>query len=53
MLVEYTKFTFGSHHDMVTLLMKSKLTQQLGRLVPRLKDELDFIVREEFPECQG
>ncbi|KAI1861193.1 uncharacterized protein JN550_011015 [Neoarthrinium moseri] len=52
MLVEYTRFTFGLHHDAVTLLMKTKLTQQLSRLVPRMKEELEFLVREEFPDCE-
>ncbi|KAH8664171.1 cytochrome P450 [Xylariales sp. PMI_506] len=51
MLVEYTKFTLGPHSDILTLLMKSKLSGQLGRLVPRLKSELEYIVGQEFAEC--
>jgi hypothetical protein len=53
MLVEYTKFTLGPHADTLSLLMRSKMTQQLARLVPRLKSELEFIVGQEFPECTG
>ncbi|KAH6648936.1 cytochrome P450 [Truncatella angustata] len=52
MLVEYTKFTFGNHADTMHLLLKGKLTQQLGRLVPRLKSELEYIERTEFEECK-
>lgn len=51
MLVEYTKFTLGPHGDTLSLLMRSKMTQQLARLVPRLKSELEYIVGQEFPEC--
>lgn len=51
MLVEYTKFTFGNHADVMHLLLRSKLSQHLGRLVPRLKSELEFIERTEFKEC--
>ncbi|KAF3001030.1 hypothetical protein E8E14_005804 [Neopestalotiopsis sp. 37M] len=52
MLVEYTKFTFGNHADTMHILLKSKLTQHLGRFVPRLKSELEFIERTEFQECK-
>ncbi|KAK9414413.1 hypothetical protein SUNI508_11255 [Seiridium unicorne] len=52
MLVEYTKFTFGNHADTMHLLLKSKLSQQIGRLVPRLKAELEYIERTEFRQCK-
>lgn len=52
MLVDYTKFTFGNHADTMHLLLRSKLSQQLGRLVPRLKSELEFIERTEFKDCK-
>ncbi|ORY71919.1 cytochrome P450 [Pseudomassariella vexata] len=52
MLSDYTKFCLGPHGDTLTFLIRSKLTQQLSRLVPRLKSELEFIIVQEFPECK-
>lgn len=36
---------------MLILLLRTKLTQNLARLVPQLKDELEHLVDAEFPEC--
>ncbi|KAI0124293.1 cytochrome P450 [Xylariales sp. AK1849] len=52
MLVDYTKFSLGPHGNTLSLLTRSKMTQHLGRLVPRLKSEFEFLVGQEFPECK-
>lgn len=51
MLTEYTHFHLGRHNDTLSLLVRSKLTQRLTRLIPQLKSELEFITAEEFPDC--
>lgn len=54
MLCEYTKFGVGGHTSNAFLhLLKTKLSHHITRLVPRLKSELEFIVANEFPECEG
>jgi hypothetical protein len=34
-------------------LVRSRLTQNLARLVPKLKEELEYVTATEFPECKG
>jgi len=53
MLTDYTMFTLGHHGDTLSYIVRSKLSQNLTRLVPQLKEELDFVTATEFPECQG
>ena len=54
MLCEYTKFGVGDHTNSAFVhLVRTKLNHHLARLVPRLKSELEFIVAEEFPGCEG
>ncbi|KAI1806390.1 ent-kaurene oxidase [Daldinia bambusicola] len=52
MLSEYTNLCAGSHSDTLSLLLKCKMTGQLARMAPQLKEELEHIVATEFPECQ-
>ncbi|KAI1391380.1 ent-kaurene oxidase [Hypoxylon trugodes] len=52
MLSEYTKLCAGEHTDTLSLLLKCKMTGQLARMTPQLKEELEHIVATEFPECQ-
>ncbi|KAI1470017.1 ent-kaurene oxidase [Daldinia caldariorum] len=52
MLSEYTNLCAGSHADTLSLLLKCKMTGQLARMAPQLKEELEHIVATEFPECQ-
>jgi cytochrome P450 len=51
MQTKYTKFSPGHNSDMLALLVRTRLTQNLARLIPRLKIELEHIVAEEFPAC--
>lgn len=53
MLSEYTKLCAGHHADTLSLLLKCKMTGQLARMTPQLKEELEHIMGTEFPECQG
>lgn len=54
MLCEYTKFGVGDHtNNAFVYLVRTKLNHHLARLVPQLKSELEFIVAEEFPGCEG
>jgi hypothetical protein len=50
---KYTKFCLGHHGETLSFLVRTRLTQNLARLVPQLKDELEYIVATEFPECKG
>ncbi|KAI2608659.1 ent-kaurene oxidase [Hypoxylon fragiforme] len=52
MLSEYTKLCAGHHADTLSLLLKCKMTSQLARMTPQLKEELEHIMGTEFPECQ-
>lgn len=36
---------------MLALLVRTRLTQNLARLIPELKHELEHIVAQEFPDC--
>ncbi|KAI1370886.1 ent-kaurene oxidase [Hypoxylon crocopeplum] len=52
MLSEYTELCAGHHADTLSLLLKCKMTGQLARMTPQLKEELEHIIATEFPECQ-
>ncbi|KAK7420012.1 hypothetical protein QQX98_003018 [Neonectria punicea] len=49
---KYTKFTPGHNGDLLALLVRTKLTQNLTRVIPRMKNELEFILGTEFPTCE-
>ncbi|KAJ2977905.1 hypothetical protein NUW58_g7665 [Xylaria curta] len=51
MLSEYTHLSADAHSDILTLLLKTKATQNLQRMIPTLKDELQYILATEFPTC--
>ena len=53
MLSEYTHLSADAHSDILTLLLKTKATHNLPRMVSTLKEELQFILKEEFPACEG
>ncbi len=53
MLSQYTKFSLGHNGDMLSSVVRTKLTQNLARLVPQLRKEIEYVVATEFPECQG
>ncbi|KAI3527672.1 cytochrome P450 [Colletotrichum filicis] len=52
MLSRYTNFTLGNHADLLSTLVRCKLSQNLARLVPQLKSELEYVVATEFPNCK-
>ncbi|KAI1135209.1 ent-kaurene oxidase [Hypoxylon sp. FL0543] len=52
MLSEYTNLCAGQHTDTLSLLLKCKMTGQLARMTPQLKEELEYIIATEFPECE-
>ncbi|PHH78944.1 hypothetical protein CDD80_5976 [Ophiocordyceps camponoti-rufipedis] len=48
---KYTKFSPGHYADLMTLLLRTRLTQNLVKLAPQMKEELDFVMATEFPAC--
>lgn len=48
---KYTKFSPGQHAGLLTLLVRTRLTQNLTTIIPQLKSELEYVVATEFPEC--
>ncbi|KAI8623802.1 cytochrome P450 [Xylariaceae sp. FL1651] len=52
MLSEYTHLSADAHSDTLTLLLKTKATQNLPRMIPDLKEELEYILATEFPACE-
>ncbi|KAM0354162.1 hypothetical protein ACHAPU_001197 [Fusarium lateritium] len=48
---KYTKFSPGHNHELLALLVRTKLTQNLTRVMPLLKLELEHILATEFPPC--
>ncbi|KAI1639694.1 cytochrome P450 [Biscogniauxia mediterranea] len=52
MLSEYTNLSAGAHSDTLSLVLKTKTTAHVGRMVPTMKKELEHILATEFPECQ-
>lgn len=53
LLTKYTGFSAGHNGDLMTTLLLKRLTQNFARLVPRLREELEYITATEFPECKG
>ena len=51
MLSQYTKFSLGHNGDMLSGVIRTKLTQNLARLVPQLRKEIEYVVATEFPAC--
>ncbi|KAI0471965.1 ent-kaurene oxidase [Xylariaceae sp. FL0804] len=51
MLSEYTQLSAGAHSETLTLLLKTKTTQNLARMGPKLREELEYILATEFPAC--
>ncbi|KAJ2896435.1 cytochrome P450 [Zalerion maritima] len=51
LMSKYTNFCAGSHSDLLTLLVRTKLGQNLARLAPVLREELEYITSKELPEC--
>lgn len=52
MLSNYTGFCPGHNSELLSTLIRTKLTQNLARLVPQLKGELAYVVATEFPTCR-
>ncbi|KAI0420238.1 cytochrome P450 [Xylaria grammica] len=52
MLSEYTHLSADAHSDILTLLLKTKATHNLQRMVSALKEEFQFILATEFPACE-
>ncbi|KAH8887497.1 cytochrome P450 [Thozetella sp. PMI_491] len=52
MMTKYTRFTPGPHAELLNTIIRTKLSHNLARLVPQLKDELDYFVANEFPACE-
>ncbi|KAI1262095.1 cytochrome P450 [Xylariaceae sp. FL1019] len=52
MLSDYTQLSADSHADTLTLLLRTKATQNLPRMVPHLKEELEYIISNEFPQSE-
>lgn len=48
----YTKFCPEKHSDLLATLVRTRLTQNLARLIPQLKEEVEYITATEFPECK-
>ncbi|KAL6788456.1 cytochrome P450 [Trichoderma sp. SZMC 28012] len=48
---KYTKFSPGHNGDMLSLLVRTRLTQNLVELIPQLKVELEHYISTEFPSC--
>lgn len=48
----YTKFCPERHQDLLATLVRTRLTQNLARLIPQLKEEVEYITATEFPECK-
>lgn len=53
MLSKYTKFHLGHNTDLLSNIIRTKLTQNLARLIPQLKPEIEYVVATEFPPCKG
>ncbi|KAF4451894.1 hypothetical protein F53441_5213 [Fusarium austroafricanum] len=49
---KYTKFSPGHNGELLALLVRTKLTQNLTRVVPLLKQELEYLLATEFPACE-
>ncbi|KAF5018726.1 hypothetical protein F66182_9285 [Fusarium sp. NRRL 66182] len=49
---KYTKFSPGHNGELLALLVRTKLTQNLSRIIPELKKELEYSLATEFPACE-
>jgi cytochrome P450 len=47
----YTGFSAGDHGHLLTAYVGGQLSQNLARLAPRLRGELEHITETEFPAC--
>ncbi|KAI0540062.1 cytochrome P450 [Xylaria digitata] len=52
MLSEYTHLSADAHSDILTLLLKTKATHNLQRMISVLREEFQFILATEFPACE-
>lgn len=52
MMSKYTGFCPGNNAELMSTLIRTKLSQNLARLVPQLKGELAHLVATEFPSCE-
>ncbi|KAF2966816.1 hypothetical protein GQX73_g6755 [Xylaria multiplex] len=52
MLSEYTHLSADAHSDILTLLLKTKATHNLQRMISVLREEFKFILAAEFPTCE-
>ncbi|PSR97148.1 cytochrome P450 [Coniella lustricola] len=52
LMSKYTKFCPERHQDLLPTLIRTKLTQNLARLIPQLKEEIEYMVATEFPDCK-
>lgn len=52
LMSRYTKFCPERHQDLLATLVRTRLTQNLARLIPQLKEEVEYITATEFPECK-
>ncbi|KAJ9142628.1 Cytochrome P450 [Pleurostoma richardsiae] len=52
LMSKYTNFCPGHNAEVLATVVRTRLTQNLARLVPQLKSEIEFIVATEFPECK-
>ncbi|KAG8159818.1 hypothetical protein KVR01_010455 [Diaporthe batatas] len=52
LMSRYTKFCPERHQDLLATLVRTRLTQNLARLIPQLKEEVEYITATEFPECR-
>lgn len=49
---KYTHFCPGQNGELLSALVRTKLTQNLARLIPTLKAEIEYTTATEFPECK-
>ena len=52
MLSKYTGFCPGHNGELLSTIIRTKLSQNLARMVPKLKGELEHVVATEFPASQ-
>ncbi|KAK2594044.1 hypothetical protein QQS21_008263 [Conoideocrella luteorostrata] len=52
-MAEYTTINHISRSNLHAHVVLHKLTPKLGDILPIMKDELDFALREELPDCEG
>jgi cytochrome P450 len=52
MLSKYTGFCPGHNGELLSNLLRTKLSQNLSRLAPQLKGELEHLIATELPDCE-